>query len=238
MDPLTIPPAPATEPQGDPKDTKPGATGQPPSSQQTKQTQTQQTTQADKNDSLLNAAATEFATGGKLSDKTMDDLQKGLGLSKGAIEKMVSAMAPKADPNVQSLQQRVEAIEGDRARNEIMGAAGGPDKYKQVMAWAATSLSAEDVESYNRAVGSGDVGLAKTMAKMLADRYTAAVGSDGRFIPAPAGGAGGDVYQTMADLRKEMGSQEYLNGNDDYRAMVRSKLLRSRHLPIHGKLLG
>ena len=59
MDPLTIPPAPAPAPQGDPKDTKPGVAVQPPSSQQPQQTQ--QTPQADPNDSLLNAAATEFA---------------------------------------------------------------------------------------------------------------------------------------------------------------------------------
>lgn len=83
--------------------------------------------------------AEEFAADGKLSDKSYGELEK-LGLPKAYVDTYIAGQVAIAE----------------RAQQEVFNSVGGSDSYRSMVDWAASNLSADEVNAYNAAVESGD----------------------------------------------------------------------------------
>lgn len=78
-------------------------------------------------------------------------------------------------------------IEGQKMRlsnveNQVHQQAGGKEQYAAMMQWAATNMSAQEVNAYNAAMGTGDFNAMSLAVDGLKSRFTKAVGSSPKLL--------------------------------------------------------
>lgn len=104
---------------------------------------------------------------------------------------------------------------------------GGPEKFPEMVEWAKANMTEAQITEFNAAVSSGNKDRAKLAVMGLGSAFTAAVGSEPALIggrPVPAGN--GDVYESLAQMQKDMSSKEYKT-DPAFRSKVQAKLGRS-----------
>lgn len=115
---------------------------------------------------------------------------------------------------------------GQLIRESILGEVGGEDEFGQMVEWAATNLSPEDQEAYNKAVDSRDLATVKSAVTSLAYKYQKANGIEPSLIGGDSNDSGGDVFESTAQMTEAMRDPRY-DKDPAFRQAVADKLARS-----------
>jgi hypothetical protein len=156
------------------------------------------------------AVSAEFAEKGELSEATYADLA-----AKGFDKAFV-------DSFIEGQQARADAV--DRRLTE---AAGGKDHLDRMFAWASTSMTAAEIETYNASFANADVTAAELAIKELRSKYEAANGRPGSLLNGgknPSSAA--DTFGSWAEVTQAMSDPRY-EKDPAYRAKVEAKIGRS-----------
>ena len=157
----------------------------------------------------MDALSAEYADKGELTPESLEKLGKA-----GITPEMVNSYI--AGQTAQS----------DAARAALLGPVGGEEAYTDMVAWAGDNLEDADINAFNKVLEAGDPSAVKMAVENLHTKYTAANGSEpARQLPGKQA-AGASVYESTADMLKDMGNPEYAK-NPAFRAKVEAKLARS-----------
>jgi hypothetical protein len=144
----------------------------------------------------LETAGDYFAENGELSDDHYESLDK-LGLKKEYVDSYVRGM--------QAQQEQLRA--------QLMGVAGGEESYGQMLEWMNENLNADEVEAYDRVMGSGDVEQITMLIQGMSARHKSSGGDgpatqlQGQSVSGIAGfRSKGEIMEAMSDPRYESDS--------------------------------
>ena len=158
----------------------------------------------------------EEAKGGKYSEET---LQKLAGMNSRDIAQMY-------------LKDRSEAPEpkspglSEQNVTQLKGVVGGEESYKDMMQWAGTNLTENEVKMYDAVMDKGDPMGAYFAVQALAYRYNDAKGVDGQMLTGKAAKSEGDTFKSQAQVVKAMSDPQY-DKDPAYRQAIYDKLERS-----------
>lgn len=156
------------------------------------------------------ALSAEWAENGTLSDTSYADLEA-KGFDRDTVNQIAAALSAQAE----------------FATQRITEAAGGKEQLDAMFAWASTSLSADQIENYNKAFEGNDVNAAVLAMEGLKVEYQKANGSapartlGGRQAPAATNG-----YQSLAQITAAMNDPRYRT-DPAYRREVEQKVALS-----------
>lgn len=123
-------------------------------------------------------------------------------------------------------------IEGQKARaslfeSEVRSSAGGDKGFAEMVEWAKSNLSAQEIQAYNSAIDSGDLAKAKLAVSGVYQKFSASRPTEPNlFSGSTSKSTAGDAYESVAQLTKDMASPEY-KSDPAFRAKVQAKLSRS-----------
>jgi hypothetical protein len=101
------------------------------------------------------------------------------------------------------------------------------ESFDQMITWAATNLSSEQLDAYDRAVtASGDLQVMKLAVQGLKDAYEARVGFTGQMVQAQTVPAASDIFESEAQVMAAMRDPRYAE-DPAYQQKVINKLARS-----------
>lgn len=143
----------------------------------------------------LDDALAEFAERGEVSDETFAKLEAA-GISRKHAERVIAAEQAAANQIVESLAEQV----------------GGREVLRDMLKWAETGLTPEEIQAYNEAINSGSLGAAKVMLRGIKAQYDAAQGTDPDLVVGETTPGEGvtpfthpdQIVQAMADPRYEV----------------------------------
>lgn len=116
-----------------------------------------------------------------------------------------------------------------QVRAQTLGSIGlTEDSFNEVVQWAATNMSKEEIAVYNDSVSrKASLAQQKMAVEALAARYQRTVGTTPRLVTGQAAkSSGGEVYQSMAQWKADMADPLYAK-DSAFRAKVMAKLSRS-----------
>lgn len=184
----------------------------PTQSQETKPTET---TQEQTNDQLtkidISKFDAEFTANGALSDASYAELEK-LGFGRDVVDAYIEGQQARSDRYVQSGYE----------------AAGGQERFGQMVEWAKANLPKSEIAAFNAAVNSMNVDQMKLAVTGLAAKFTAANGVQptglmmGSANPIQATGS----FQSRAQVVEAMSDPRYQT-DPAYRRSVEQKLMNS-----------
>lgn len=176
--------------------------------EETSQESSEQTTAADPV-AKLQGFSDEFFSTGKLSDSSYGELEK-MGYPKSIVDQFIAG------------QQAVIA----REEQSVFESVGGQSAYEQMIQWAGSNLSAQEIEAYNKVVGSGDPAQMMFAVKGLQARYTAQT-REPNFISGAKAAPG--VFRSVAEVVAAMSDPRYKT-DAAYRSDVERKIAVSNVL--------
>jgi len=166
--------------------------------------------------SLINEASQEYYDNdGALSPET---IEKFSGMSS---QDLVKAYLEIQKNNPQARQAPAEL--SATSVNEIQNAAGGEQAYDQLTQWAADNLSAQEIDTFDNLIDSGNVPAIKMGLTALQSKYDEANGYEGRMLQGKKPNSSGQVFRSQAELVAAMGDPRYDN-DPAYRQDVIDKL--------------
>lgn len=157
--------------------------------------------------------SSEFAEKGELSPESYDKLEKA-GYPRNIVD---------------------QYIDGQKARaalyeSEVKSVAGGSDQFNNMVEWAKANLSTAEINAYNAAIDSGNAEQAKLAVAGVYQKFSVARPAEPTlFKGATASASTGDVYESIAQMQKDMASPEY-KADPAFRSKVQAKLARSNIL--------
>lgn len=161
------------------------------------------------------AAQQEFERDGTLSDETFEKFEKA-GFPKEMVEAYLRGVA-------QATEQTTEITEAQVA--QIKAVAGGEEGYVKLQQWMAVNIDADELNTFNETVGSGDYAAAVAAVSAMNTRYQQDVGTEGNLRGGrPPSNANG--YATEAEYLADMAKPEYKT-SEAFRQQVRAKLANS-----------
>jgi len=110
--------------------------------------------------------------------------------------------------------------------SELKGIVGGEKNYNNMLQWAQSNLSKQEIDMFDSVMGRGDVASAFFAVNSLAQRYQERTGYDGRMLTGNAPKGGTDSFRSQQELVKAMSDSRYDN-DPAYRNDVMEKLARS-----------
>ena len=157
------------------------------------------------------ALQAEYNTNGSLTDESLATLAKS-GISKDMVDQYI------AGAEAQNAAVQAELLEP---------VGGNMETYDEMIAWAGDNLDDGQIDDFNTVLETGNTAAIKLAVKNLSDQYTAANGTEpGRQLNGKAAQGASGVYESTADLMKDMQNPEY-DKNPAFRAKVEAKLARS-----------
>lgn len=125
-------------------------------------------------------------------------------------------------------------IEGRKAYvqaydNEVMATCGGEAEYRAMAEWAKSNLTDAEIESFNKAVQSRDVSLARFAVQGLYARYKtngAEKESTPKFVEGAASSRQASVYKSTSEIVQDKKDKRY-ETDRAYRKTVDEKIRRS-----------
>lgn len=115
----------------------------------------------------------------------------------------------------------------DAAEARITEAAGGKENMERMFAWASTSLTAAEVEDFNKSFANADVTTASLAMEKLKGKYETANGRDPKLLAGKPSGSDSSVFRSWAEVTEAMSDKRY--GKDPaYSNDVQAKLVRSK----------
>lgn len=183
---------------------------QEPQEQEQQETGTEESKEQDTGGTIdIAAFEKEYADNGSLSDKSYEALAR-VGITKEIVDRYIEG-------------RTAYAANYDE---QVMSVAGGKSEYEAIVNWAKDNLSDSEKESYNKAVTSRDIELAKLATAGLMAKYKSSQGN----IPATTieGGAssGLSYYSSMDELVTDQKDIRY-EKDTAFRQAVEDKLRRS-----------
>jgi len=167
----------------------------------------------------------------------LEDLYEQASSEKGEISKemmdKLSGMS-KQDIIQNFLQFRAEA-EGkyeavsDLSNEQVQGlknVVGGDQNYANMLQWAQSNLTKQEIDMYDAVMARGDVNSAFFAVNSLAQRYQDRVGYEGKMLTGNAPSSKGDTYRSQAEMVAAMSDPKYDN-DPAYRRDVMEKVARS-----------
>ena len=109
---------------------------------------------------------------------------------------------------------------------ELKGLVGGADNYTNMLQWAKSNLTEQEVTMFDNVMSNGDINSAFFAVNSLAQRYNDKVGYDGRMLTGKAAKQTTDTYRSQAEVVKAMSDPRYDN-DPAYRQDIMEKLDRS-----------
>jgi hypothetical protein len=159
----------------------------------------------------MEALSAEYATNGSLTEESYEALAK-VGITKDMVQAYITGQEAQAA----ALQQELL---------EPLG--GNMEAYEEMTSWAADNLDDKAIDDFNKVLESGNTSAIKMAVQNLHAKYTDANGSEpGRQLSGKGTSSGTSVYESTADLMKDMQNPEY-ERNPAFRAKVEQKLARS-----------
>lgn len=161
----------------------------------------------------LSEFSNEFATNGELSAQSYEKLEKA-GYPRNYVD---------------------QYIEGQKAQaalyeSEVKAVAGGDKSFSEMVEWAKANLSPSEISAYNAAIDSRDPNIAKLAVAGMFQKFSAARPAEpSLFKGATSASGSSDVYESIAQMQKDMASPEYKT-DPAFRAKVAQKLSRSNIL--------
>lgn len=164
-------------------------------------------------ETVLDTAAfeKEFLEKGELSEESYKLLAE-KGISKEVVDRYIEGR-----------KAYVQAYD-----NEIMNSCGGRGEYTAMALWASNNLTDEEQASFNSAVSSGDVGLAKLAVGGLYARYkSAGAGApQTNFIEGTSSAKAPSLYKSEKEIVQDKKDPRY-EKDAEYRKSVDEKIRRS-----------
>jgi len=151
----------------------------------------------------------EFAEKGELTQESYEKLQKA-----GIPKTMVDAF-----------------IEGQKAQAELLRSSvfnevGGETQFTEMTQWAAKNLPKAEIEAFNAAVDSGDMGQIKLAVQGVNAKFVAANGQEPQLLSGKTTAAAVSAYRSVAEMKADMNDPRYRT-DEAFRNDVREKLARS-----------
>tara|TARA_R100000278_G_scaffold117941_1_gene98166 strand:+ start:506 stop:1285 length:780 start_codon:yes stop_codon:yes gene_type:complete len=109
---------------------------------------------------------------------------------------------------------------------QLKGVVGGEQNYTNMVQWAQTSLSEQEINMFDAVMQKGDPLAAFFAVRSLAYAYNDAVGYDGKMVQGKAPKQGGDQFRSQQEVVRAMGDPRYDN-DPAYRREIMDKLDRS-----------
>lgn len=160
------------------------------------------------------ALSAEYSENGELTQESLDALSK-VGITPDMVQSYIKGQEAQAT-----------AIQAD-----LLEPVGGDlEAYNEMTQWAADNLSDKEVDDFNEILEGGNAASIKMAVQNLATKYQGAQGAEpGRQLSGKGTNSGASVYESTADLMKDMQNPEYAN-NPAFRSKVEAKLGRSNIL--------
>lgn len=161
----------------------------------------------------LSEFSSEFNTKGELSAESYDKLEKA-GYPRNIVD---------------------QYIDGQKARaalyeSEVKSVAGGDKSFSEMVEWAKANLNPTEISAYNAAIDSGDPNIAKLAVAGIYQKFSLARPAEPSLFKGATSATGSsDVYESVAQMKKDMASPEYKT-DPAFRAKVAQKLSRSNIL--------
>jgi hypothetical protein len=162
----------------------------------------------------MDALSKEYAESGELSKENLEALAK-VGITEDMVQSYITGQEAQAAA----------------AQKELLEPIGGDiEAYNKLTAWAGDNLSDAEVDEFNSVLETGNPSAVKMAIRDLSAKYEGVNGTEpGRQLSGKPNTSGAAVYESTADLMKDMSNPEYAN-NPAFRAKVASKLGRSNIL--------
>ena len=109
---------------------------------------------------------------------------------------------------------------------ELKGIVGGDQNYANMLQWAQSNLTQQEIGMFDSVMGSGDINAAFFAVNSLASRYNDRVGYDGKMLTGNAPSDKGDTYRSQAEMVAAMSDPKY-DKDPAYRRDVMEKVARS-----------
>jgi len=153
----------------------------------------------------------EFAQTGQLSEASYKELE-GMGLPKAIVDAYIEGQKSLANSFVADVQSSV----------------GGAEAYTQILTWAKTNLSQEEITAFNNVCENGNIPQVKLAVAGIKAKYEAANGKDPNLTRGDKGGSpavGG--FRSYAEVTQAMSDPRYQT-DPAYRQDVMDKLRTSK----------
>jgi hypothetical protein len=161
----------------------------------------------------LSDFSNEFNTKGELSAESYDALEKA-GYPRNIVDQYIAG-------------QKAQAA---LYESEVKSIAGGDKGFSEMVEWARANLSPAEIQAYNNAIDSGDANQAKLAVTGIHAKFASARPSEpSLFQGNTASAQSSDVYESIAQMQKDMASPDYKT-DPAFRAKVERKLSRSNIL--------
>lgn len=159
----------------------------------------------------MKALEAEYATNGELSEDSLKALEA-VGITPDMVNLYIAGQEAQAQALVADMLEPV---------------GGNMEAYNEMISWASNGLSDTEIDNFNTVIDSGNQAAIKMAVQNLANKYAEANGSEpGRTVSGKSSTSGSSVYESTADLMKDMQNPEY-DSNPSFRAKVEAKLARS-----------
>ena len=162
----------------------------------------------------MDALSKEYAESGELSKESLEALSK-VGITEDMVQSYITGQEAQAAA----------------AQKELLEPIGGDiEAYNKLTAWAGDNLSDAEVDEFNSVLATGNPSAVKMAIRDLSAKYEGVNGTEpGRQLSGKPNTSGAAVYESTADLMKDMSNPEYAK-NPAFRAKVEAKLGRSNIL--------
>ena len=159
----------------------------------------------------MDALSKEYAESGELSKESLEALSK-VGITEDMVQSYITGQEAQAAA----------------AQKELLEPIGGDiEAYNKLTAWAGDNLSDAEVDEFNSVLETGNPSAVKMAIRDLSAKYESVNGTEpGRQLSGKPNTSGAAVYESTADLMKDMSNPEYAK-NPTFRAKVEAKLGRS-----------
>ena len=168
-------------------------------------------------ESALTRASEAYAKDGKLDEASIEEL------SKMDSKELIQAYVQYYSKNQAAQQQ--QAVDS----KSIYDSVGGEEAYTEMIGWASTNLSSEEIASYNEVTNSGNTAAIKFAVEALSNRYKAAEGSEAPLVTGRKAAPAKDRFRSHAELSRAISDPRY-QSDPAYRQDVEAKLSRSTDL--------
>lgn len=170
-------------------------------------------------DTLVKANNEYFETG-EISEETLE------AFSQMSSKELVDAYIRFQKQNPEATDRTGSTADlSDGEINQIKNSVGGEAQYNNLIEWAGSNFSPDEVDAFNNVIDSGNKSAIGFAIQALKSRYDDAMGYEGEMLSGKAARSN-DVFRSQAELVRAMNDRRY-DRDPAYRADVMEKLARS-----------
>ena len=166
----------------------------------------------------IKRASDVYAQNGDLSEESIEELSQ-LD-SKDLIKAYLESYKANAAQVQQASMQQAEV-------DSLMASAGGAEQYNEMVQWAASNFSADEIGAFNQATQ--NAASARFAIEALKNRYTAANGAEPPLVTGKRAASALQGFRSQAELGRAIADPRY-STDPAYRQDVEQRLARSGDL--------